>query len=105
MSRRLRLYRRAGGVEKPTYPLEGMFGPWRRPRVSLRQKISIREHRLDLQAFPPGESCSSQTVICEWIKEGRSSLAGLGLNTMKWPSPGISKGIESLEFSMSVDYF
>ena len=102
-----------GGIEKPTYPLEGMFGPWADgpPAFCLRQKmLDMREHRLDLSAFPAWVEKLHEvqtSYLVEWINEGKvKALLGWGLNTMIWAqSKEYQKAIESLNFSMAVDYF
>ena len=102
-----------GGIPKPTEPLEGMQGPWADgpPGFCLRDKMmEMKEHRLDLEAFPAWveKLFEVQTNhLVEWIKEGKvKAFLGWGLNTMIWPqSHEYQQAIESLEFSMSVDYF
>jgi anaerobic selenocysteine-containing dehydrogenase len=102
-----------GGIPKPTEPLEGMQGPWADgpPGFCLRDKMmEMKEHRLDLEAFPAWveKLFEVQTNhLVEWIKEGKvKAFLGWGLNTMIWPqSHAYQQAIESLDFSMSVDYF
>ncbi len=102
-----------GGIPKPTEPLEGMQGPWADgpPGFCLRDKMmEMKEHRLDLEAFPAWveKLFEVQTnYLVEWIKEGKvKAFLGWGLNTMIWPqSHAYQQAIESLDFSMSVDYF
>jgi anaerobic selenocysteine-containing dehydrogenase len=102
-----------GGIPKPTEPLEGMQGPWADgpPGFCLRDKMTeMKEHRLDLEAFPAWveKLFEVQTNhLVEWIKEGKvKAFLGWGLNTMIWPqSHAYQQAIESLDFSMSVDYF
>jgi anaerobic selenocysteine-containing dehydrogenase len=101
-----------GGIFVPTEPLEGM-APWADgpPGFSMRKKlIEMREHRLDLKAFPvwAEKLFEVQTnYLVEWIKDGKvKAILGWGLNTMIWPqSREYQKAIESLEFGMAVDYF
>jgi anaerobic selenocysteine-containing dehydrogenase len=70
----------------------------------------MKEHRLDLQAFPAWVEKLHEIQtnhLVEWIKEGKvKALLGWGLNTMIWPQTHeYQEAIESLEFSMAVDYF
>ncbi|MEE9418939.1 MAG: molybdopterin-dependent oxidoreductase [Desulfatiglandaceae bacterium] len=102
-----------GGVMKPTNPLEGMAGPWADgpPGFSLREKMNeMKPHRLDLKAFPAWveKLHDVQTNhLVEWIKEGKvKAFLGWGFNAMIWPQTHeYQQAIESLEFSMAVDYF
>jgi anaerobic selenocysteine-containing dehydrogenase len=102
-----------GGVVKPTNPLEGMAGPWADgpPGFSLREKMNeMKPHRLDLKAFPAWveKLHDVQTNhLVEWIKEGKvKAFLGWGFNAMIWPQTHeYQQAIESLEFSMAVDYF
>ncbi len=102
-----------GGIDKPTYPLEGAPGPWADgpPAFSLREKmLSMKEHRLDLEAFPAWAEKLWEVetnYLVEWVKEGKvKAFLGWGLNTMIWAqSHEYQDAIESLEFTMAVDYF
>ncbi|MDP6179045.1 MAG: molybdopterin-dependent oxidoreductase, partial [Desulfatiglandales bacterium] len=102
-----------GGISKPTEPLKEMGGPWANgpPRFSGRKKFNeMKDHRLDLTSFPvwAEKLWEVQTnYLVEWIKEGKvKAFLGWGFNTMIWPQPHeYQKAIESLEFSMAVDYF
>ncbi|MEJ2102024.1 MAG: molybdopterin-dependent oxidoreductase [Desulfobacterales bacterium] len=102
-----------GGVTKPTNPLAEMDGPWADgpPKFTMRDKmLEMKEHRLDLQAFPAWVEKLHEIQtnhLVEWIKEGKvKALLGWGLNTMIWPQTHeYQEAIESLEFSMAVDYF
>ena len=101
-----------GGVIKPTNPLEGA-GSWASgpPRFCMRQKMNeMKPHRLDLKAFPAWVEKVHEVqtnYLVEWIKEGKvKAFLGWGFNTMIWPqSHEYQHAIESLEFSMAVDYF
>ena len=102
-----------GGITKPTNPLEGMAGPWADgpPGFSMREKMNeMKPHRLDLKAFPAWVEKLHEVqtnYLVEWIKEGKvKAFLGWGLNTMIWPqSHEYQQAIETLEFSMAVDYF
>ena len=102
-----------GGIMKPTNPLEGMAGPWADgpPGFSLREKMNeMKPHRLDLKAFPAWVEKLHEVQtnhLVEWIKEGKvKAFLGWGFNTMIWPQTHeYQQAIESLEFSMAVDYF
>ncbi|MFC1868175.1 molybdopterin-dependent oxidoreductase [Thermodesulfobacteriota bacterium] len=102
-----------GGVTRPTYPLIKMAGPWADgpPKFAMRDKMmSMKEHRLDLEAFPAWveKLFEVQTNhLVEWVKEGKvKAMLSWGLNTMIWPQTHeYQQAIESLEFSMAVDYF
>lgn len=102
-----------GGVLKPTNPLVEMGGPWADgpSGFSMREKlIEMKEHRLDLKAFPvwAEKIWEVQTnYLVEWIREGKiKALLGWGLNTMIWPqSHEYQAAIADLEFAMAVDYF
>ena len=102
-----------GGVTKPTYPLAEMPGPWADgpPKFAMRDKMmEMREHRLDLKAFPAWAEKLFEVQtnhLVEWIKEGKvKAFLGWGFNTMIWPQTHeYQQAIESLEFSMAVDYF
>ena len=101
-----------GGITKDTYELEGMKawadGP---PGFSMREKMhEMKAHRLDFKVFPAWveELWEVQTnYLVDWIKEGRvKAFLGWGFNMMIWPQTHeYQKAIESLEFSMAVDYF
>jgi len=101
-----------GGILKPTAPLEGM-APWYDgpPEFCLREKMDqMREHRLDLEAFPAWAEKFHEVqtnYLVEWITEGKvKAFLGWGFNVMIWPQThAYQKAIESLEFSMAVDYF
>ena len=101
-----------GGVTKPTNPLEGM-APWADgpPVFSMREKMNeMKAHRLDFKAFPAWVEKFHEVqtnYLVEWIKEGWvKAFLGWGLNTMIWAqSHEYQQAIESLEFSMAVDYF
>ena len=104
-----------GGVVKPTNPLEGMAGPhWGGdlpPKFTMRGKTKQNKpHRLDLKDFPAWaeKMVAVQTShLVEWIKEGKvKAFLGWGFNTMIWAQTHeYQKAIESLDFSMAVDYF
>ncbi|MDX2479444.1 MAG: molybdopterin-dependent oxidoreductase [Desulfuromusa sp.] len=102
-----------GGIVKPTNPLEHMGGIWADgpPAFSLREKmLSMAEHRLDLEEFPVWAEKIFEVEtnhLVEWAKEGKvKAFLGWGLNTMIWAqSKEYQKAIQSLEFSMTVDYF
>ena len=102
-----------GGIIKPTHPLEGFGGVWADgpPDFSLREKmLTLAEHRLDLKEFPVWAEKIFEIEtnhLVEWAKEGKvKAFLGWGLNTMIWAqSKEYQKAIESLEFSMAVDYF
>ncbi len=102
-----------GGVTKPTSPLVEMAGPWADgpPKFCMRDRIiGMREHRLDLDLFPVWveKLFEVQTNhLVEWVREGKvKALLSWGLNTMIWPQTHeYQKAIESLEFTMAVDYF
>jgi anaerobic selenocysteine-containing dehydrogenase len=102
-----------GGIKKPTDPLEGMQGPWADgpPGFCMRDKmLEMREHRLDLDAFPAWAEklFEIQTShLVEWINAGKvKAFLGWGFNTMIWAQTHeYQQAIESLEFSMAVDYF
>lgn len=101
-----------GGVNQPTNPLEGM-GAWADgpPEFSLRDRlISMREHRLDLNDFPAWAETLFEVQtnrLPEYIRAGKiKAFIGFGLNMMIWPQTHVyQEAIESLEFSMAVDYF
>lgn len=101
-----------GGIEKPTEPLEGM-APWfdGPPKFSMRDKFNeMKAHRLDLEAFPAWAEkfWEVQTNhLVEWVKEGKvKAFLAWGFSTMIWPQTHeYQQAIESLEFSMAVDYF
>jgi len=102
-----------GGVTKPTYPLAEMAGPWADgpPKFCMRDKmLEMKAHRLDLEVFPAWVEKLHEIQtnhLVEWIKEGKvKALLSWGLNTMIWPQTHeYQEAIESLEFSMAVDYF
>ena len=102
-----------GGIFVPTEPLEGMGGPWADgpPGFSMRSKLlEMREHRLDLKVFPAWAEKIFEVQtnhLVEWINEKKvRAFLGWGLNTMIWPQSRVyQKAIETLEFSMAVDYF
>ncbi len=102
-----------GGIVKPTNPLEGSGGPWADgpPAFCLRQGLlDMAERRLDREEFPVWAEKMFEVetnYLVEWAKEGRiKAFLGWGLNTMIWAqSTEYQKAIESLEFSMAVDYF
>lgn len=101
-----------GGITKPTEPLPGM-APWfdGPPGFCMRQKLDeMKDHRLDLKAFPAWveKFWEVQTNhLVEWVKEERvKAFLGWGFSTMIWPKTSeYQQAIESLEFSMAVDYF
>jgi anaerobic selenocysteine-containing dehydrogenase len=102
-----------GGIIKPTYPLEGMPGPWADgpPAFTMKDKLKeMREHRLDRFAFPLWAETfwEVQTnYLVEWVKEGKvKAFLGWGFNSMIWPQTHeYQSAIADLEFSMAVDYF
>jgi anaerobic selenocysteine-containing dehydrogenase len=102
-----------GGIGVPTEPLEGMGGNWSDgpPVFSMRSKLlEMRESRLDLKVFPAWAEKIHEVqtnYLIEWVNEKKvKAFLGWGLNTMIWPqSHAYQKAIESLEFSMAVDYF
>ena len=102
-----------GGVEMPSNPLEGMGGPWANgpPAFCLRKKMdSMRPHRLDNKDFPAFAELNLDVQtnrIVEYIKEGKvKAFLAWGFNMMIWPQTHeYQKAIESLEFSMAVDFF
>jgi anaerobic selenocysteine-containing dehydrogenase len=102
-----------GGILKPTYPLVEMAGPWADgpPQFCLREKMNaMREHRLDLKAFPAWAEKFFEVQtnhLVEWIREGKvKAFLGWGLNIMIWPQTHeYQQAIGSLEFAMAVDYF
>jgi anaerobic selenocysteine-containing dehydrogenase len=102
-----------GGITKPTFPLEGMAGPWADgpPAFSMKQKLKeMSDFRLDHEAFPLWAEMlwEVQTnYLVEWIKAGKvKALLAWGLNMMIWPqSHEYQESIGSLEFTMAVDYF
>ena len=102
-----------GGIIKPTNPLEGTAGPWADgiPGFSLREKMNdMKSHRLDIKDFPvwAEKLFEVQTNhLVEYIKEGKvKAFLGWGFNAMIWPQTHeYQRAIESLEFSMAVDYF
>jgi anaerobic selenocysteine-containing dehydrogenase len=101
-----------GGVQKPTFPLEGMpiwaDGP---PGFCMREKqVEINDKRLDLEAFPAWAEkfFEVQTnYLVEWIKEGKiKAFLGWGFNMMIWPQTHeYQQAIAGLDFAMAVDYF
>ncbi|MFH1491527.1 MAG: molybdopterin-dependent oxidoreductase [Pseudomonadota bacterium] len=101
-----------GGIKKATYPLEGA-GTWPSgpPKFSMRQKMNeMKPHRLDLKAFPAWAEKNHEVqtnYLVEWAKEGKvKAFLGWAVNAMIWPQTHeYQKAIESLEFSMAVDYF
>lgn len=102
-----------GGIAKATNPLEGLGGPWADgpPAFSLRKTLlELRADRLDLEAFPAWAELMFEVEtnhLVEWIDEGKvRAMLAWGLNTMIWAHTiEYQKAIESLEFSMAVDYF
>ena len=102
-----------GGIAKATEPLEGMAGPWAEgpPEFCMRDKMNeMKDHRLDAKIFPAwaDKFWEVQTnYLVEWIKEGKvKAFLGWGFSTMIWPqSHEYQQAIESLEFTMAVDYF
>jgi anaerobic selenocysteine-containing dehydrogenase len=103
----------AGGIAKPTNPLEGTGGPWADgpPGFCLRQSLlDMAKHRLDREEFPVWAEKMFEVEtnhLVEWVNEGKlKAFLGWGLNTMIWAqSKEYQKAIASLEFSMAVDYF
>ena len=78
--------------------------------LSQAEASQIRAGRLDLKAFPVWAEIMFEVQtshLVEWVREGKiKALLGWGLNTMIWPHTSeYQKAIESLEFSMAVDYF
>lgn len=102
-----------GGMAKATNPLEGSGGTWADgpPEFCLRQGlVDMAEHRLDREEFPAWAEVLFEVEtnhLVEWAREGKvKAFLGWGLNTMIWAqSKEYQKAIESLEFSMAVDYF
>ena len=102
-----------GGVLKPTYPVIEMSGHWADgpPKFCMREKLNeLRDHRLDLNAFPAWVETFFEvqtSFMAEWIKEERvKAFLAWGFNTMIWPQTHeYQQAIETLEFSMAVDYF
>ena len=102
-----------GGIQKPTNPLEGMGGVWADgpPVFSGRETLlGLREQRLDRDEFPAWAELLFEVEtnhLVEWAREGKiKAFLGWGLNTMIWAQTSeYQKAIESLEFSMAVDYF
>ena len=102
-----------GGIQKPTYPLEGMGGPWANgpPAFSMRKKMNeMKEHRLDLKAFPAWAEkiWEIQTsYMAEWINEGKvKAFLGWGFNAMIWAQTHeYQEAFNKLEFAMAADYF
>jgi anaerobic selenocysteine-containing dehydrogenase len=101
-----------GGITKPTYPLEGIEGWDVGPLgFSMREKMNeMKAHRLDLKVFPAWAEKIHEVqtnYLVEWIKEGKiKAFLGWGFNSMIWAQTHeYQQAIESLEFSMAVDYF
>jgi len=102
-----------GGLEEPSNPLEGFGGGWANgpPAFCFRKKMDqMRPHRLDNKDFPAFAELNLDVQvnrIVEYIKEGKvKAFLGWGFNTMIWPQTHeYQKAIESLEFSMAVDFF
>ncbi len=102
-----------GGIAKPTNPLEGSGGNWADgpPVFCMRDKmLEMAPERLDREAFPVWAEYLFEVetnYLVEWIAEGKvKALLGWGLNTMIWAqSKEYQKAIETLDFSMAVDYF
>ncbi len=102
-----------GGVTVPTHPLEGMGGHWADgpPGLSMREKMDeMKAHRLDLKAFPVWAEKFHEVqtnYLVEWVRDGKvKAFLGWGFNTMIWAQTHeYQRAIESLEFSMAVDYF
>ncbi|MBW1802673.1 MAG: molybdopterin-dependent oxidoreductase, partial [Deltaproteobacteria bacterium] len=102
-----------GGITKPTYPLEGMAGPWADGPPNFSMKDTMKQmsaHRLDREAFPLWAEIFGEVqtnYLVEWVKEGKvKAFLGWGFNAMIWPQTHeYQAAIAGLEFSMAVDYF
>jgi anaerobic selenocysteine-containing dehydrogenase len=102
-----------GGLIQLTNPLEGIMGLWSDgpAEFCLREKlISMREHRVDIRDFPAWAEKLFEVetnYLPEYIEAGKiKAFIGFGFNMMIWPQTHVyQKAIESLEFSMAVDYF
>jgi anaerobic selenocysteine-containing dehydrogenase len=102
-----------GGVLKPTYPVIEMSGHWADgpPKFCMREKLNeLRDHRLDLTAFPAWAEMFFEVQtgsLVEWIKQEKlKAFLAWGFNAMIWPQTHeYQQAIETLEFSMAVDYF